>query len=92
MQTTPPEGGPAQPYRDRLTQLNVDSVATVAPADANDVTAGVAPRYGGPGTTRRADHAEQGSEEDDHEERRSPVDSHGEPLRVPRLPGDAGPP
>jgi hypothetical protein len=53
-QVTPPEAGTGQPHRDRLTLHDVDGVATVGPADADDVGPGVTPRHGGLGPTRQA--------------------------------------
>jgi hypothetical protein len=77
VQVAPAEGGAGQPHGDGLTKLNVDAMATIAAADADDVTPGVAPRHGGPGTTRLASHAEQCGEGDGREQRQSPADSFG---------------
>jgi hypothetical protein len=59
VQTTPPESGTGQPYRDRLALHDVDAVATVGPAEADDVRPGVTPRHAGCGPTRQVHRPER---------------------------------
>ena len=92
VQVTPPEAGTGQPHGDRLALHDVDAVATVGPADADDVRPGVTPRHGGFGPTRQVPRPERAAQQAGHEDERDekgPADAHRQLLRVPRRPGRA---
>ena len=92
VQIAPPEAGTGQPHGDRLALHDVHAVATVGPADADDVRPGVTPRHGGFGPTRQIPRPEEAAQEAGHEDERDekdPAASHRQRLRAPRRPGGA---
>ena len=85
VQATPSEAGTGQPYRDRLAHRDVDAVATVGPAEADDVRPGATPRHGGSGPTRRLGQPEQPAQQAGHEDERDEkgsAGSHREAVQV----------
>ena len=81
VQAAPAEAGTGQPDHDRLTLDHVDAVATVGPAEADDVRTGMTPRHRGKSATRQAERPGRRAQQAGHQDERddqSPAGSHRE--------------